>query len=61
MRSVFGPWRSRGSGTRVLLFALESALGGLCVVLMAALAHWFSWLAPIAALLYLSIVVPTAL
>ena len=61
MRSVFGPWRSRGSGTRVLLFTLESALGAVIVVLMAALAHWFSWLAPIAALLYLSVVVPTAL
>ena len=61
MRSVFGPWRSRGSGTSVLLFALESALGGLSVVLMAALAHWSSWLLPVATLLYLLIVVPTAL
>jgi hypothetical protein len=61
MRSVFGPWRSRGSGTRVLLFTLESALGGVSVVLMAALAHWSSWLLPVAALLYLLIVVPTAL
>jgi len=61
MRSVFGPWRSRGSGTRVLLFTLESALGGVSVVLMAALAHWSSWLLPVAALLYLLVVVPTAL
>jgi two-component system sensor histidine kinase KdpD len=60
-RSVFGPWRSRGSGARILLFVLESALGAVSVVLMAALAHWFSWLLPIAALLYLLIVVPTAL
>jgi len=56
MRSVSGPWRSRGSGTRVLLFTLESALGGVSVVLMAALAHWSSWLLPVAALLYLLIV-----
>jgi two-component system sensor histidine kinase KdpD len=60
-RSVFGPWRSRGSGVRILLFVLESALGAVSVVLMAALAHWFSWLLPVAALLYLLIVVPTAL
>jgi two-component system sensor histidine kinase KdpD len=61
MRSVFGPWRSRGSGTRVLLFTLESALGGVSVVLMAALAHWSNRLFPVAALLYLLIVVPMAL
>ena len=61
MRSVFGPWRSRGSGTRVLLFTLESALGGVSVVLMAALAHVSSWLLTVAALLYLLIVVPMAL
>jgi two-component system, OmpR family, sensor histidine kinase KdpD len=61
VRSVFGPWRSRGSGTRILLFTLESALGAVSVVLLAALAHWFSWLLPVAALLYLLIVVPTAL
>ena len=60
-RSLFGPWRSRGSSTRVLLFTLESALGSLSVVLLAALAHWSSWLLPVAALLYLSVVVLTAL
>ncbi len=60
-RSVFGPWHRRGSSTRVLLFALESALGAVIVVMLAALAHWFSWLTPIAALLYLMVVVPTAL
>ena len=60
-RSVFGPWHSRGSSTRILLFALESALGGVSVVLLAALAHWFSWLTPIAALIYLVIVVAIAL
>jgi two-component system sensor histidine kinase KdpD len=60
-RSIFGPGRSRHSGTRILLFSLESALGAVSVVLLAAMAHWFSWLTPIAALLYLSVVVPTAL
>ena len=51
----------RGSGTRVLLFVLECALGILIVVLVAAFAHWSQWLLPVAALLYLLIVVPTAL
>jgi len=51
----------RGSGLRVLLFSLECALGILCVVLAAALAHWAQWLLPVAVLLYLSIVVPIAL
>ena len=60
-RSVFGPWHSRGSGTRILLFTLESALGAVSVVMLAALAHWFSWLTPIAALIYLVVVVPIAL
>jgi two-component system sensor histidine kinase KdpD len=46
---------------RVLLFTLESALGVLCIILAAALAHWSQWLLPVAVLLYLSIVVPTAL
>jgi two-component system sensor histidine kinase KdpD len=45
----------------VLLFVLESALGILAVVLVAALAHWSGWLLPVAVLLYLLIVVPTAL
>jgi two-component system sensor histidine kinase KdpD len=45
----------------VLLFTLESALGAVSVVLLAALAHWSSWLLPVAALLYLLVVVPTAL
>ena len=58
---AFGANRSRGSGTRVLLFALECALGIVCVVLVAAFAHWSQWLLPVAVLLYLLIVVPTAL
>ena len=60
-RSVFRPGRSRGSGPRVLLFTLESALGVVAVVLVAGLAHWSSGLLPVAVLLYLMIVVPTAL
>ncbi len=56
---MFG--QPRGSGLRLLLFTLECALGIVAVVLVAALAHWSSWLLPVAALLYLLIVVPTAL
>ena len=52
---------SRGSGLRLALFALESALGVVAVVLVAALAHWAGWLLPVAALLYLLIVVSIAL
>ncbi len=53
--------RWRGSGFRVFLFLLESALGIVAVILVAALAHWSQWLLPVALLLYLLIVVPTAL
>jgi two-component system sensor histidine kinase KdpD len=52
---------SRGSGTRLLLFALECALGILAVALIAALAQWSRWLLPVSVLLYLLIVVPIAL
>lgn len=45
----------------MLLFSLECALGMVAVVLVAALAHWSGWLLPVAVLLYLLIVVPTAL
>jgi len=61
VRSVFAALRSRGSGSRVLLFALECALGIVAVVLVAAVAHWSGWLLPVAVLLYLMIVVPMAL
>ena len=56
---MFG--RPRGSGLRVLLFSLECALGVVAVILVAALTHWSPGLLPVAALLYLVIVVPTAL
>src|ERR1035437_3935719 len=59
--SVFAASRSRGSVLRVLLFILECALGVVAVVLVAALAHWSGWLLPVAVLLYLLIVAPTAL
>ncbi|MGD0096660.1 MAG: ATP-binding protein [Terracidiphilus sp.] len=59
--SVFGARRSHGKGLRGLLFTLECALGVLAVVLVSALAHWSGWLLPVALLLYLLIVVPTAL
>ncbi|MDR3725669.1 MAG: ATP-binding protein [Terracidiphilus sp.] len=51
----------RGSGARVLLFTLECALGIIAVILVVALAHWFGWLLPVVLLLYLLIVLPTAL
>ena len=60
-RPVLGVTHSRGSGARILLFTLECALGIVTVVLITALANWFSWLLPVSALLYLLIVVPEAL
>jgi two-component system sensor histidine kinase KdpD len=53
--------RVRGSGPRILLFTLECGLGIVFVVLVAALAHWSASLLPVVVLLYLLIVVPTAL
>jgi two-component system sensor histidine kinase KdpD len=53
--------RWRGSGVRAPLFTLECALGIAAVILVAALAHWWGWLLPVAVLLYLLIVVSTAL
>ena len=61
VRSVSGSKRQRSSGSRVLLFTLECALGIVAVSLVATLAHWSQWLLPVAILLYLLIVVPTAL
>ena len=60
-RSVFNVRNPRGSGSRALLFSLECALGIVAVILVASLAHWFGWLLPVALLLYLLIVLPTAL
>jgi two-component system sensor histidine kinase KdpD len=53
--------RVRGSGQKTLLFSMECALGIVSIVLLGALAHWLQWLLPVAVLLYLLIVVPTAL
>jgi two-component system sensor histidine kinase KdpD len=53
-------WRSKTS-LRILLFALETALGMLLVGLVANLVHSAGWLLSVATLLYLLIVVPTAL
>jgi two-component system sensor histidine kinase KdpD len=59
--AVFGARRAGGAGLRTLLFVLECALGIVGVVLLGALAQWFQWLLPVAVLLFLLIVVPTAL
>ncbi|MGA3265158.1 MAG: ATP-binding protein, partial [Terracidiphilus sp.] len=61
VRSLLGAMRWRGSGVRAPLFTLECALGIAAVILVAALAHWWGWLLPVAVLLYLLIVVSTAL
>jgi two-component system sensor histidine kinase KdpD len=47
--------------SRVLLFVLECALGMLLVVLVAAFAQWSQWVLPVRLLVYLLIVVATAL
>jgi two-component system, OmpR family, sensor histidine kinase KdpD len=60
-RSSFRFWRARGFSSRLLLSIFECALGIVAVILIAALAHWSSWLLPVAVLLYLLIVVPMAL
>ncbi len=61
IRTAFAARRTRGSGLQLLLFAMECGLGALCVVLVGAFAHWLQWLSPVAVLLYLLIVLPTAL
>jgi two-component system, OmpR family, sensor histidine kinase KdpD len=61
VRSFFSSRSPRGSGSRALLFTLECALGIMASILVAALSHWFGWLGPVALLLYLLIVLPTAL
>jgi two-component system, OmpR family, sensor histidine kinase KdpD len=57
----FATAAKRARGMRVLLFSLECGLGTIGVVLVAALAHWSPWLLPVAVLIYLLIVVATAL
>ncbi|MGC2614667.1 MAG: ATP-binding protein [Terracidiphilus sp.] len=61
LRAAFAGRRSRGSGLRVLLFSTECALGITSVALVGVFAHWLQWLLPVAVLLYLLIIVPTAL
>lgn len=60
-RSVFGARSAKGSGSRALLFTLECALGVVGIILVGSLAHWFGWLLQVDLLLYLLIVLPTAL
>ncbi len=59
--SIARDTRWRGAGQRILLFVLESALGIIAVLLVSALAHWSRPLLPVEVLLYLLIVIPTAL
>jgi K+-sensing histidine kinase KdpD len=61
LRAAFAGRRSRGSGLRALLFSTECALGIVSVMLVGVFAHWLQWLLPVAVLLYLLIIVPTAL
>jgi two-component system, OmpR family, sensor histidine kinase KdpD len=61
MRSSLLARSARGSGLRFLLFTLECFLGIVFVILVATLAHWSASLLPVVVLLYLLIVVPTAL
>jgi two-component system, OmpR family, sensor histidine kinase KdpD len=53
--------RWRGAGQRMLLFVLECALGIVAVLLISVFAHWTRGLLPVEILLYLLIIVPTAL
>src|SRR5215831_18686953 len=61
LRSAFSNRRARVSGMKALLFSAECALGIVSVVLIGFLAHWLQWLLPVVVLLYLLVVVPTAL
>jgi two-component system, OmpR family, sensor histidine kinase KdpD len=61
LRSTFGSRRRRGTGSRGLLFTLETALGVMAVFVVGLFSHWFQWLLPVSAFLCLLIVVPTAL
>jgi len=59
--SAFPGKPAMGVRSRRLLFALECLLGTMAVLLTAALAHWSEWLLPVVLLLFLMIVIPTAL
>jgi two-component system, OmpR family, sensor histidine kinase KdpD len=61
LRTTLGARRARGSRSRALLFALETALGVAVVMFIGVLAHWFQWLLPVSAFLCLLVVVPIAL
>lgn len=61
LRTTLTERHSRGSGSQALLFVLECALGIVCVVAVSVLAHWLQWLLPVVVLLYLLIIVPSAL
>lgn len=61
IRTTLAARRSRILGTRTLLFLSQCALGTLCVVMLGVIAHWLPWLLPVAALLDLLIILPTAL
>jgi two-component system sensor histidine kinase KdpD len=61
LRTMLGTRRTRRTGSRTLLFTLESALGIAAVCFIGLLGHWFQWLLPVTALLCLLVVVPTAL
>lgn len=56
-----GRRRTRVSGLQTLLFSTECALGIVSVVLLGFISHWLQWLTPVAVVLYLLIIVPTAL
>jgi two-component system, OmpR family, sensor histidine kinase KdpD len=61
LRSAFGERRLRAAGAKTLLFSTECALGIVSVLVVGFLTHWLQWLLPVAALLYLLIIVPVAL
>lgn len=61
LRTTLTGRRQRSGGSLALLFVLECAFGGASIVLIGLLAHWFTWLIPVTALLFLLVVVPVAL
>jgi two-component system sensor histidine kinase KdpD len=60
-RSSFRSGDSHAFRLHILLFALECAMGIVVSIFVAWIAHWSSWLLSVAVLLYLLIVVSTAL